>query len=255
MYLRYWAAQLPGVTFLALDGSLCPDTKFPVALQEAVDFYSWLTSGQSEVTQILGFEPKDIVISGESSGANLAASLVLVLNDIRREFPAHAAPLPASVALIFPRICLRADMFPSWWLSPFEVLVSVSLQLSAGAAYIPMVKTNESNSTLSEYNPADHLTDWFKDRTVRLVDSPYLTPYSYDKFDQIADVRLKVLAFSFCPFLDEGLRLVSEWKGDKELRCLDYSFHASISFTSLSKEAKNVSKECVQMIGDCFTVS
>lgn len=58
---------------LHVDYPLAPETKFPDALEQLVAFYHHLL-GQ-------GFDPKNLFLSGDSSGANLALALALRLRD------------------------------------------------------------------------------------------------------------------------------------------------------------------------------
>lgn len=251
MYIRQWAESLPGVTVIALDYSLSPEATFPAALQDTLDFYQWLSCGDN-FTQVLGFQPEEIIISGESSGANLAIGLILLLNDIRREHPNEASRMPHSVVNIFPRISLRAETFASSWLAPFETLVNNGMLLAVAKSYIPKTST-DANGNLNEFDATcnDNGKAWFLRKDVNLVDSPYLTAFSYKHFEELSDVRLHMLGFNFCPFLDEGLRLVRIWKGGKRLEILD-SFHAAISFAPMSPECRGVSKQCAKFIAKAF---
>jgi len=73
-----------GTPILSVDYSLSPEAKYPIALQEILDCYLWLISKDPSVKEMLGFDPKKIVICGDSAGGNLTCALSLVLNDIRK---------------------------------------------------------------------------------------------------------------------------------------------------------------------------
>lgn len=249
MYLRTLAEALPGVTILNLDYSLCPEVTFPTALQECLDFYQWVQSRCTDVVEQLGFRPGRIVLSGESSGGNLASALTIVLNDIRRLAPSRAIAMPKCLVTLFPRENLRGETLPSHWLSPLDVLVSPSLQGAVATSYIPYRQRGADGRWKSCH--ADGNPRWF-DMDAEPIDSPYLTPYAYDKFDELADVPLRMLVLHFCPFLDEGLELVRRWKGAVELKAVDNNYHACISYAVLSPELAHVAKEMAAFIGEAF---
>lgn len=60
-----------------------------------------------KVAAVLGFEPKKVVVSGESSGGNLTAAMAIVLNDIRRSWPEAMVRMPTEIVLIYPRSVAR----------------------------------------------------------------------------------------------------------------------------------------------------
>ena len=84
IFVKNWATRLPGLTIINVDFSLAPEHPFPRALQEVLDLYLWLTSGSPAVQDALSFYPKDIVVAGDSSGGNIAAALIVALQDLRR---------------------------------------------------------------------------------------------------------------------------------------------------------------------------
>lgn len=79
-YLRKIVNALGGVNCLALDYSLT--VPYPVPLQEVLDVYLWVLSGRADVKEKLGFQPKKIVLSGDSGGGYFACCLTIVLNEL-----------------------------------------------------------------------------------------------------------------------------------------------------------------------------
>lgn len=81
------------MTILSVDYSLSPQNPFPVALQEVLDCYLWLVSGQKNVESIIGFQPENVAICGDSAGGNLSMALALALGQIRLTLKANNEPL------------------------------------------------------------------------------------------------------------------------------------------------------------------
>jgi salicylate hydroxylase len=72
---------------LALEYRLAPENPYPAALQDSVKAYQWLLSQ--------GYNPQDILLSGESAGAGLAVSTAVALRDA-------PLPMPAGLILLSP---------------------------------------------------------------------------------------------------------------------------------------------------------
>ncbi|OUM69928.1 hypothetical protein PIROE2DRAFT_66773, partial [Piromyces sp. E2] len=69
------------IQVVLLDYSLAPDNKYPIQLNEAVDVWEELTKD---------FQPKDIIIGGDSSGGHLALTLLEKLKNDKNESPKAA---------------------------------------------------------------------------------------------------------------------------------------------------------------------
>lgn len=72
---------------LAVDYRLAPEHPYPAALVDCLSVYHWLINN--------GTRPDQIVIAGDSAGANLALTTIMSLRD-------HGTPLPAAVVCISP---------------------------------------------------------------------------------------------------------------------------------------------------------
>ena len=75
-YLLDWSAAT-GAVVICPEYALLPDHTFPVALNQIANVYSALVDG--DAASQLGFETNRIVVTGESAGGNLAASLCVML--------------------------------------------------------------------------------------------------------------------------------------------------------------------------------
>lgn len=77
-----------GGDVLSIDYRVAPEDPFPAALEDAVASYRWLVHEK-------GYDPKHIIVAGDSAGGGLAAALCLYLRD-------HKIPLPAGLILMSP---------------------------------------------------------------------------------------------------------------------------------------------------------
>ncbi|MBK9092113.1 MAG: alpha/beta hydrolase [Anaerolineae bacterium] len=78
------ALSLPARTF-ALDYRLIPEHPFPAQLEDAVAAYRWLLDA--------GVAPRQLILMGDSAGANLTLALLLKLRDLGWPLPAGAVAL------------------------------------------------------------------------------------------------------------------------------------------------------------------
>ena len=106
LFLHKILNELGGINILAIDYSLT--VPYPVPLQDILDVYLWLFSGNDNVKQKLGFHPKKIILAGDSSGAYLALCLLIVLNELNNMlrsqvngYVADPIPLPISMVTIY----------------------------------------------------------------------------------------------------------------------------------------------------------
>ena len=72
-----------GVETIFLDYKTAPEYKFPTQLNEALDVWY-------QLTEIEKISPKNIIVAGDSAGANLTLALLLRLRDLGEEMPLAA---------------------------------------------------------------------------------------------------------------------------------------------------------------------
>lgn len=82
-----------GAVVVSVDYRLAPENPFPAALDDSYAALQWLASTANE----LGVDPYNIVVSGDSAGGGIAASLALLARD-RGEIPLKAQ------ILIYPNV-------------------------------------------------------------------------------------------------------------------------------------------------------
>ena len=73
-----------------------PENPFPAALLDAIAGYNYLV-------HTIGFDPRDIIVAGDSAGGNLALALVRYLRDYQDYHPdLHLPALPSGLLLLSP---------------------------------------------------------------------------------------------------------------------------------------------------------
>ena len=78
-----------------VDYRLAPDYKYPAALEDAVTAYQHILD--------MGISAKNIIVMGDSAGANLALALALYLRE-------HKMPLPQSLVLMSPWTTMKENL-------------------------------------------------------------------------------------------------------------------------------------------------
>lgn len=106
--LLAWAGKT-GLPILSLDYKKAPEHPYPYALNECYDVYRTLVSSHGRCIGLSGEEIPDIVISGDSAGGNLGASLTLMIlqsgsTDARRWQGEENLPAPVGLVLIYPAL-------------------------------------------------------------------------------------------------------------------------------------------------------
>ena len=79
-YLRKWANNL-GIPIIGINYSLAPKYPYPEGLNDLYQAYMWILKNAKEE---LCLDIKNIIISGDSAGANLVFSLVFLLITINQ---------------------------------------------------------------------------------------------------------------------------------------------------------------------------
>lgn len=112
-----WAGKT-GIPVLSLDYKKAPEFPYPYALNECYDVYNTIVASRGRCIGLSGdFAPK-IVVSGDSAGGNLAASLTLMIiesgsTDTRKYLGQNQLPIPDGLVLIYPNL----DMNIGSWMS------------------------------------------------------------------------------------------------------------------------------------------
>lgn len=285
-YVKDFACCEQDLTVINYDYPLSPEHRFPVALESVVDFYLWLTNAHDQVEELLGFKPKQIIVSGDSAGGNLSAALLVVLNDIRRDVNLSidnvSIQMPASVALFMPKMTLELRYFPSMFYALFDPVISTIVMSRVGEMHMPIrkkdprtgqwklvtgrytkgIKTHRNQFLDDSDNDDDEIIDedvpknYFAKNEYEFLPSVYHSPLNYPHLDELAEVKLVVLTTTFCSLMDESIEIVRRWSGQKSLYMVDPSFHGSYGLTIICpKKVVNLMQACAAAIQDAFTNS
>ena len=86
-WIPYQISRVTHLRCLNIEYRLAPESPFPAALEDAIESYKWLMSK--------GFDPKKIIIGGQSAGGGLAIATLLKLRE-------EKILLPSAVVLMSP---------------------------------------------------------------------------------------------------------------------------------------------------------
>jgi len=93
-WIPYHVSRATNLRCLNIEYRLAPEYPFPAALEDSIESYKWLISK--------GFDPKKIIIGGESAGGGLAIATLLKLKE-------EKLSLPAAGVLMSPWVDLTAS--------------------------------------------------------------------------------------------------------------------------------------------------
>ncbi|MFX1480581.1 MAG: alpha/beta hydrolase [Promethearchaeota archaeon] len=86
-WIPYHISRVTNLRSLNIEYRLAPEFPFPAALEDAIESYRWLISEN--------FDPKKIIIGGESAGGGLTIATLLKFRELK-------LPLPAGAVLMSP---------------------------------------------------------------------------------------------------------------------------------------------------------
>lgn len=112
-----WAAKT-GLPILSLDYKKAPEYPYPYALNECYDVYTTLIKSKGRCIGMSGKEVPRIIVSGDSAGGNLAASMTLMIIEtgsgpVQRFQGEVELPTPDALVLFYPAL----DMNIGNWMS------------------------------------------------------------------------------------------------------------------------------------------
>ena len=258
--LNRWVKEI-GSTIISVDYSLAPAQKYPVALQEILDTYSWLTDSVvlKQPLEPLGFIPKDILVTGDSAGGNFTMSLAIVLAEIKRVFPepGQSLPLPKAFAPLYPA---ASPGLP--FTSASSVLLDVVLSMSLRTKFCPMYYLDDPIDMATSYLGGKNGKPWFKEETkvkdvyIRVngdkKGDPIFHILTYESFDILKDVPLYIQAAEFDPLLDDAVEIAKAWKGPVTFDVLPNVMHGFTLFIDDSIECEKADKLVTQRMKEAL---
>lgn len=97
--------------------------KFPRQFQDSLDAYLWLISGHPQVEQTIGFQPKKVIVVGDSAGGMIVMSTIFLLNEIRKKSSDYKIIMPEAVITFYGAFWLNAEWSPSKLMSMFDPIL------------------------------------------------------------------------------------------------------------------------------------
>lgn len=197
------------VPVISVDYALAPENRFPAGMQDILDVYMFLTSGSNEVRRMLGFHPKTIVLSGESSGANMCLELCIALHKIQKA--GHPVLMPKGLSLQVPCTAAAPIVLPSITYAAIDPALTPAIIAIVFGSY----------PRHEEEVPRDN---WHRTpdcgrilRNIRSND-PLFNVLAGDCLQQLTGMQLSLFLAEFDPLLDQGIAIAKKWPSKVRLR-------------------------------------
>lgn len=134
LYTRNWANNLNTAIF-SVDYRLAPDFPYPAALDDCYQAYMWVLSYLHKVFGIdysyIDFEPKNIVLVGDSAGGNIISSLTGLLIKLKQ-------PVPKGIVMVYPALSLALNNYsPSLLTSLDDMMLPHTFLKMCLSSYVP----------------------------------------------------------------------------------------------------------------------
>lgn len=253
IYVKKWCTAMPGLSIVNFDYSLGPEERFPTAVQELLDFYLWLrcyNNSEEEVIKVLGFVPEDIVLAGESAGGNMTTAVTVALNEIKHKFD-PTIKMPKGLILMYSKLVMNYQFFPSMLNTMVDLMIPPHIFPLCAQAYIPFRVKDEETDSLRLMRKEEQIKLSRSDVSaskISWLDSHFISPLRYDKFDQMTETTLHILTFDYDPFIDESILLAKRWPGRVQFKVLDETCHGAILLRNISLEGFAANLEAEHLI-------
>lgn len=225
VYLREWGKKLR-VPIICTSYRLSPEHPYPASLQDLLDAYLFLTSGSSESVKILGFRPKNIILTGDSAGGNLALALVLALNDIRkREVDVR---MPVTIALQYPNGNPSIEKSPGRAMSVIDTTITLSGLGHAAASYFGIEETD-----VKPWFRSDQVENISRQMMKKMRSDHLYNPLISQNFADLKDIRLYITGAEFDPLLDDAVAIGKVWKGSLVMDLAKGLPHSFMSYAAV----------------------
>lgn len=115
--LTRWTIKT-GLPILSVDYCKAPEYPFPYAIHECMDVYRLIQESKGRVIG-MGRDTVDVVLTGDSAGANISAAMITSILESPSESPFHSLPLPVGVIWLYAAL----DFNFTSWMSPENLRV------------------------------------------------------------------------------------------------------------------------------------
>ena len=176
-YLRDWCKHM-GIPFLGIDYGLSPTHQYPEQINDCFQAYMWILKNAKEE---LCLNVENIIMSGDSAGANLVFSLVFMLITIN-QYENLDIKLPGLLLIEYPTTYSGEDNVTNSLISSIKDLVFDPVFLKyARDAYVgnyknmedPFLNLIKANEKILKYLPRTRFffgsTDPLRDDSIRML--------------------------------------------------------------------------------------
>ena len=201
-----------GVSFLLPQYALAPEHPYPAAVQDVLDIYMFLVSSAPHVLELIGFQPKKVLLSGASAGGTISLAVIFALNAIRKRGQTTSTinlMMPCGLNLQFPGTLLAFIPVPSSII--FEFTCTPALMLMSAGFYQEI----EPKLTDEQWFLKPNAKHVMKRLSARSLD-PLYNPLAFDEWEELKDIPLSVLSCEMDPLLDQAVLLTKKWVGHKD---------------------------------------
>ena len=242
-FLPSLCRKMPGLTILSIEVSLSPRVRFPTQIQESLDVILWLQSRDPSVKESLGFYPSSFLLMGDSGGAQILMSTLLVMNDINRR-EEKSVSLPERFVGLFPTWAANLALTPAFVLSYKDIPLFSTTLITMGLCHVPRLPgvqdlVDESLKSKSKGNffENDDYTEAKRHfmQYEFIFKHPYYCAFEYPHFQDLSGVELNIFLAQDDPIFDMGLTLLPKWKGRTTLDVASGLKHAYLYFMALSR--------------------
>lgn len=160
-YLRKWAATLD-VPILGIDYSLAPEAPFPRAVEEVFYAYCWALKN----SELLGSTGENIVLVGDSAGANVNTACVIKCIEM-------GIRIPKGILDIYPVFLSNYVMAPSRFLGLMDVILPYKTHMRLFKAYNGIFSLKSSENREIPKAPVD---EFDAPLSKNYLISPHLAP-------------------------------------------------------------------------------
>ena len=236
-----------GIPVILPDYRKAPEDKYPAALQDVLDLYVFLTSGDEEVEKMIGFQPEKVYMAGDSAGANLVIAATFVLNHLRKM--GESVRMPAAIMTQYPTVCATFVAVPSFSFVLLDSVLARGTLCLVGSMYaeIEPAITNEAWHMESEEKTMNIIGKF----ACKLKD-PLINLLAFRDWDDLKDIPLSITACEMDPTLDGSIMLAKAWKGEVALDIVPGMAHGYTDFAgdpSLAEEIAIYQRQIANAVG------